>query len=556
MQYLIVSTIPTLRLIYLTEQYAGVTEDKRNNNTTAAAELPTTRTRSSIHDEESRFPIHADDATTNASSNDKEPPAVGGVKMEHQEQSDDHEEEDDDYLDTLLQEAIDAVNQQVVPAHEEMALPSDEESENDSSTSSVHLDTVQEKFQDEMISSDEEIENDSSPSVHLDAIQQTSGNKRKRQAPIQSFDDRFIDLMAFKAKYGHCNVSQRGEDAPLGQWCSKLRLSYKKIQNNQKPRTKLSDEQIQRLNDAGFKWCLQKEGSAFDKRFIDLMAFKAKYGHCDVPRTGEDASLGKWCSKLRLSYKKIQNNQKPPIKLSEGQIQRLNDAGFKWCLRKAAGSAFDKRFIDLMAFKAKYGHCNVSTLGKDASLGKWCSELRRSYKKIQNNQKPANKLSDEQIQRLNDAGFKWCLKVRSAFDKRFVDLMAFKAKYGHCDVSRRGEDASLGQWCCKLRRSYTKKMQNNQKPANKLSDEQIQRLSDAGFKWCRFDERFVDLMAFKAKYGHCNVSRRGEDASLGRWCSELRRSYTKKMQNNQKPANKLSDEQIQRLSDAGFKWCR
>ena len=95
-----------------------------------------------------------------------------------------------------------------------------------------------------------------------------------------------------------------------------------------------------------------------------------------------------------------------------------------------------------------------------------------------------NKLSGEQIQRLNDAGFKWCLKVRSAFDKRFVDLMAFKAKYGHCDVSQRGEDASLGQWCSELRVSY-KKMQNNQKPANKLSDEQIQRLSDAGFKWCR-----------------------------------------------------------------------
>ena len=69
-----------------------------------------------------------------------------------------------------------------------------------------------------------------------------------------------------------------------------------------------------------------------------------------------------------------------------------------------------------------------------------------------------------------------------------------------------------------------------------------------------FDERLNDLMAFKAKYGHCNVSKRCENASLGQWCNELRGSYTK-MKNNQKPANKLSDEQIQRLSDAGFKWC-
>ena len=59
-----------------------------------------------------------------------------------------------------------------------------------------------------VLSSDEEIENDSTSSVHLDgAIQHKSGNKRKRTAPPkQSFDDRFDDLMAFKAKYGHYNV--------------------------------------------------------------------------------------------------------------------------------------------------------------------------------------------------------------------------------------------------------------------------------------------------------------------------------------------------------------
>ncbi len=107
-----------------------------------------------------------------------------------------------------------------------------------------------------MISSDEESENDSTSSVHLDAIQQISGNKRKRTARTQSFDDHFNDLMAFKAKYGHCDVPRTGETVSLGHWCNKLRGSYKKMQNNQKTDRKLSDEQIQRLNDAGFKWCL------------------------------------------------------------------------------------------------------------------------------------------------------------------------------------------------------------------------------------------------------------------------------------------------------------
>jgi hypothetical protein len=279
MQYLIVSTIPTLRLIYLTEQYAGVTEDE-TNNTTAAVELPTTPR---IH-EQSRFPI--DDATRNTSSNNK-PSAVGGEKME--EQSDNHEE-GDDYLDTLLQEAIDAVNRRNFVSH-----------------------AVRQKQvpYEDMVSSDEESENDSTSSVHLDAIKQKSGNKRQRTAPQQSFDDRFNNLMAFKTRNGHCDVSFTGENASLGKCCTRteVRGSYKKIQNNLKPtKLKLSDEKIQRLNDAGFKWSLRKLGSAFNNHFNDLLSFKAKYGHCNVSQIGENASLGKWCGKQRGSYKKIQNN--------------------------------------------------------------------------------------------------------------------------------------------------------------------------------------------------------------------------------------------------------
>jgi hypothetical protein len=332
-------------------------------------------------------------------------------------------------------------------------------------------------------SEEEESENESSSSVHVDAIQQSSGNKRKRSAPNHSFDDRFNDLKAFKAKYGHCDVS-RGEDASLGQWCIRLRVSYNKMQNNQKPNIKLSDEQIQRLNDAGFKWSLQKAKSGFDDRFNDLMAFKAKYGHCNVSKRGENASLGSWCSLLRGSHNKMQNNQTPNMKLSDEQIQRLNDAGFNWSVGRTAVSAFDERFNDLMAFKAKYGNCDVSHRGEDASLGRWCTHVRGSYKKMQNNQTPNMKLSDAQIQRLNDAGFKWSLvrKVGSAFDEHFNDLMVFKAKYGNCDVPRCGDDPSLGSWCSHLRGSY-KKMQNHQKPKINLSDEQIQRLNDAGFKW-------------------------------------------------------------------------
>jgi hypothetical protein len=159
------------------------------------------------------------------------PPAGKEKKVEEQS---DHEDEDNDYLDTILQESIDAVNRRSFGGHdihrhqqaqqEIMVLSSDEESENDSSPSERRVVDAVKQFQHEMVSSDEESENDSTPSaqVHVDAVQQKSGNERKIPAPNQSFDKHFNDLMAFKAKYGHCDVSRTrtGDNAKLGRWCN------------------------------------------------------------------------------------------------------------------------------------------------------------------------------------------------------------------------------------------------------------------------------------------------------------------------------------------------
>ena len=55
----------------------------------------------------------------------------------------------------------------------------------------------------------------------------------------EKFDERFNDLMSSKVNYGHCDTSQTGLNASLGQWCSEMRSSYETIQNNQKPNMRL-----------------------------------------------------------------------------------------------------------------------------------------------------------------------------------------------------------------------------------------------------------------------------------------------------------------------------
>jgi hypothetical protein len=240
----------------------------------------------------------------------------------------------------------------------------------------------------------------------------------KRRKVCKTFDERFKDLMAFKAKFGHCNVpstqSKNNKYYSLGQWCSDMRKAYKAIKMGGMPRSyKLSKADMKRLENAGFEWNLCK---TFDDRFKDLVAFKAEFGHCNVPSTQSSnnthSSLGKWSSNVRLAYKTIkEGGMRSNHKLSKADMKRLENAGFEWNLCKT----FDDRFKDLMAFKAKFGHCNVSgsksSNNKHTSLGKWCSHIRLTYRAIQEGRGNLHcKISNADIKRLEKAGFEWRLK--------------------------------------------------------------------------------------------------------------------------------------------------
>jgi hypothetical protein len=156
----------------------------------------------------------------------------------------------------------------------------------------------------------------------------------------------------------------------------------------------------------------RKEWKTFDARFKDLMAFKAEFGHCNVPKTKSSnnkyLSLGKWCGNMRWSYKAIKEGGIPRnYKLSKADMKRLENAGFEWNLYKT----FDERLKDLTAFKAEFGHCNVpqtfSSNNKYHSLGQWCGNVRRSYKAIKEGRNQGHKFSKADMKRLENAGFVW-----------------------------------------------------------------------------------------------------------------------------------------------------
>ncbi len=100
------------------------------------------------------------------------------------------------------------------------------------------------------------------------------------------------------------------------------------MENGTPGRQKLSKAQIEILDAVGFQWKLK---SHFDKRIDELMAFKAKFRHCNVAASNKlYTSLGLWCNRIRESRRLIEKGMPGKLKLSKAQIERLDALGFLW----------------------------------------------------------------------------------------------------------------------------------------------------------------------------------------------------------------------------------
>jgi len=170
---------------------------------------------------------------------------------------------------------------------------------------------------------------DSSLSQSSDGTQDDQHGSSTRQ--VRTFDHHFDELMEFKQKFGHCDVSRGASSRSLTIWCAAMRTSYwyRQIRIGEKPQYQLSAENIQRLEHNGFKWSLKR--SEFDDCCDQLVEFKATFGHCNVPTMidGVCSPLGVWCSTVRTSLKRLLKGQRPLTRLSAENIQRLEDISFR-----------------------------------------------------------------------------------------------------------------------------------------------------------------------------------------------------------------------------------
>ncbi len=317
-------------------------------------------------------------------------------------------------------------------------------------------------------------------------------------------------LAHFKAREGHWRVPKLHKEGAfnLGQWVNNLRGNKDTIPSDRK----------RRLETMGMDWNARE--NEWEKGFTALTKFKARGGHCRVPRHQLEGAfnLAKWVRKQRANQKTISSERQ----------QRLDAIGFVWGV---LDSQWEEGFAALTQFKAREGHCRVpaSHMEGKFNLGRWVTVKRRDR----------NILSAERRNQLDAIGFVWAFR-NTEWEKGFAALGQFKAREGHCHVPKlHMEDTfKLGHWLSAQRSRTT-------------SIERKQQLIAIGFVWdvleAKWEEGLAALITFKEREGHCRVLNLHVEGAfkLGQWV---------RVQRSRKAV--MSADRRKRLDKIGFAWRR
>ena len=194
---------------------------------------------------------------------------------------------------------------------------------------------------------------------------------------------------------------------------------------------------------------------AWETGFAMLTRYKAREGHCQVPRNHREGAfnLGIW----------VINQRNRRDALSTERKRRLEAIGFVWRIR--AGDPWEGGIAALKQFRAREGHCNVPSAHEEGSfkLGGWVGRQRRK--------KSAMPLARRR--QLDAVGFVW-KPVRSGWESGFAALRRFKAREKHCRVPRghREGDINLGTWVV-----------NQRNRRDTLTAQRRRQLEAIGFVW-------------------------------------------------------------------------
>ena len=171
-----------------------------------------------------------------------------------------------------------------------------------------------------------------SPSISSEDSRNFSPRQRKAQAEL--WKERFLELVEYRAKHGHCLVPNHWtENAPLALWVKRQRYQYKLKKEGQ--HSNLTDKREMALQELGFVW--DSHGAIWEERLNELKQYRESRGHCNVPANfAENRQLAIWVKCQRRQYRLFCEGQRS--NMTEERIQKLSSLGFVWNPRSRSSS--------------------------------------------------------------------------------------------------------------------------------------------------------------------------------------------------------------------------
>lgn len=277
-------------------------------------------------------------------------------------------------------------------------------------------------------------------------------------------------------------------------------------------------ELFEKLNDA--------LTATWDMYYASAKQYYKENGNLEVPAryiTEEGYALGSWLNNQKAIRKGTISG-----KLSEDQIQKLDDIGMIW---DSLDYFWEQNFKLAKEYYLTYGNLDISTNYKSTGgkhLGNWILRQRQLYK--------SNSLTDEQIKKLDSIGMDWMDRVDRIWENGFIEAKNYSKEYGNLSVPknyRTTTDFPLGIWIQRQRSLYKN---------NKISEDRIKRLTNVGMNWNpdNWESRFNLVKQYYEEHGNINISQK--EVIQGIWLGKWIVSQKKAMQEG-----KLTHEQVEML---------
>ena len=240
---------------------------------------------------------------------------------------------------------------------------------------------------------------------------------------------------------------------------------------------------------------LSKNGK-WETKLSLLKAYKASYGHCNVPRTSKQNpqynSLGEWVHFQRRQHNKFIAGSN--CTLTSQRKQYLDEIGFEWRRRGTTSLSTPTSglvsTVDLAIVEQ-----NMTPIGGLVSTGDLAiGKQNMKEAEITSNPPQTTPARDEQessesprkkrsVPVASDDSNKKARLKEDIWSQNLEKVAVYKQRFGNCNIPRKwAENMPLGEWVHFQRRQYRLWTLGKK---NHMTGERVHKLSNLGFEWSR-----------------------------------------------------------------------